>query len=318
MLNKKNILFVVHRYYPYPGGSEVYTQNMAEEMVNRGHEVTVLTGQHKCDRFEHNGVRVATDIQDALNRKWDLIIVHGGDVNVQNIVHLNSYSIKSPICYMLIKPSDSEVCVHGMKHANYLACSTSMDIEHCKKYGLENKIRRVRHGIPAIVINKNGHYGNYVSAGGFYPHKAMTELAAAWNASDIPEELHLYGYGMLENAPPESDRVKVFKDRPIEDIHGAIATSNGYIMNSFEEGFGLVLLEAMLFKTPWYARNIAGAKDMSRYGTVYETEEELLTKIGKPECDVGVAYAYAVANHTISSTVNDLEDILLEQEKLSW
>ena len=68
------LLFVVHRYAPYPGGSEYNTANMAEEMLRRGHDVTVLAGQHQGD---YNGVKVSNDYNAILNQPWDLIIVHG-------------------------------------------------------------------------------------------------------------------------------------------------------------------------------------------------------------------------------------------------
>ena len=71
------LLFVVHRYAPYPGGSEYYVQNMAEEMLKRKHEVTVLAHEHKGD---YNGVIASNDYNTILNQPWDLIIVHGGDV----------------------------------------------------------------------------------------------------------------------------------------------------------------------------------------------------------------------------------------------
>jgi len=71
----KRLLFVVHRYAPYPGGSENYVRDMAEECVSRGHEVWVFTGEHKGDL---NGVRVTSDA-NILGQIFDLIIVHGGD-----------------------------------------------------------------------------------------------------------------------------------------------------------------------------------------------------------------------------------------------
>ena len=43
------ICFVVHRYAPYPGGSEYNVQRMAEECKRRGHNVIVLTGDHQGD-----------------------------------------------------------------------------------------------------------------------------------------------------------------------------------------------------------------------------------------------------------------------------
>ena len=121
------ILFVVHRYAPYPGGSEYYTANMAEEMLKRGHDVTVLAHEHKGD---YNGVKVSDDYQEMLgNRSWHLIIVHGGDCISQNIVHINSNNIQSSILYLIVKPSESQVCLHGLAHERFLGYSTSMDID---------------------------------------------------------------------------------------------------------------------------------------------------------------------------------------------
>jgi hypothetical protein len=79
-MNKK-ICFVVHRYAPYPGGSEYYVQQMAEECVQRHLDVTVVAGEHKGP---FNGVRVTSDPNELIDK--DLVVVHGGDVGVQNFV----------------------------------------------------------------------------------------------------------------------------------------------------------------------------------------------------------------------------------------
>jgi glycosyltransferase involved in cell wall biosynthesis len=307
------LLYVVHRYVPFPGGSEYYVRDMAEESLARGHDVTVLAHEHKGDQ---NGVKVTNDY-NILAQNWDLIIVHGGDVISQNIVHYNAFNLKFPVVYMLIKPSESDICLNGMKHHRFIAYSTSMDIEHIKKHGYLSKARRVRHGIvpdstivPALPYDKTF----YVSAGGFYPHKAMIPLAEAWKRSNIKNELHLYGYGEGP-MPKETDRVKVFFGKSKPDVMIAINNAKAYIMNSYEEGFGLVLLEAMMNHTPWFARNIAGAKDMAEYGYTYETEEQLmyyLETMDTLDAKVQSAYNYAMANHTIKQTVNDIEDILRE------
>lgn len=315
-MNKANsILFVVHRYAPFPGGSEINVQNMAEEMLRRGYDVTVLAHEHKGDL---NGVKVTNDY-NILGARWKLIIVHGGDVISQNIAHVNSFTIKSPILYLIIKPSESQVCLHGLKHCKFVAYGTSMDIDHIKKFGYTDKARRVRYGLNTnITISKNPKkYAKktFVSAGGFSPHKAMVPLAEAFERLG-PEntELHLYGYG-LGQLPNETDRVKVFFDKSKEEVIDAIAGADAYIMNSYEEGFGLVLLEAMMNKTPWLARNIAGAKDMSKYGHTYETEEQLMYHLNLMKAldtKVDIAYNYAMSNHTIVQCVNDIEDIILE------
>jgi glycosyltransferase involved in cell wall biosynthesis len=308
------ILYVVHRYAPFPGGSEYYVRDMAEESLKRGHEVAVLTQTHQGDL---NGVRVSDDYQNILNEKWDLIVVHGSDVISQDIVHINSHQLQSPVCHMIIKPSDREIALHGMKHNRFLAYSTSMDIEHIKKHGYLHKARRVRHGVvpeTTIVPVVGQKKDIYVSAGGFYPHKAMIPLAEAFERSSLKGELHLYGY-IEGELPKETDRVKVFFGKSKAEVMSAINDAKAYIMNSYEEGFGLVLLESMLNHTPWFARNIAGAKDMATYGYTYETEEQLMYFLETmPQLDAKVkdAYNYAMANHTIVQTVNDIEDVILE------
>jgi|SRR5665213_401233 len=316
----KQILFVVHRYAPYPGGSEYFVRDMAEEMLARGHNVTVLAETHQGDL---NGVMVTKDY-NILLQKWDLIIVHGADVISQNIVHANGYVINqnSPVCYMIIKPSESAAALNGLKQHKFLAYSTQYDIDYLKKHNVLDKARRIRHGIVyknslgAPTRNEDTLPHIYVSAGGFYPHKGMPPLAVAFENANIPDtQLHLYGYGegiIYE----DTEKVKWFKGKSKQEVMFAIHNAKGYIMNSYEEGFGLVLLEAMLNHTPWYAReNVGASSDMSRYGTLYKDEDELMDIL---ECDpsfpsiVNSAYDYVMTNHLITQTCNDIEDILNE------
>jgi glycosyltransferase involved in cell wall biosynthesis len=100
----------------------------------------------------------------------------------------------------------------------------------------------------------------------------------------------------------------------IADIPNAMADADCYIMNSSEEGFGLVLLEAMINKTPWISRNIAGAKLMSEYGMTYDTEQQL-TEILKTWTNGNVesAYQYVLNNHHIKTTVDSIENIVKSQ-----
>ena len=143
------ICFVVHRYAPFPGGSEYYVQQMAEECVQRHHDVTVLAGEHKGHL---NGVRLTSDANDLLNK--DLIVVHGGDVNVQNFVLTNAKQINSPILYMLIKPSESNICLQALQDVKFIGCSAPEDWEHVKKFGVESKSHKVIHGVLLIIDSR--------------------------------------------------------------------------------------------------------------------------------------------------------------------
>lgn len=316
------ILFVVHRYAPYPGGSETNTKNMAEEMLRRGYDVTVLAAMNAGDL---NGVKVTGD-HNVLLGEWDLIIVHGGDVVSQNIAHVNSdLFIKSPVLYLIIKPSDSEICMHGLMHHKYLGYGSSFDYDHIVKHGQERKARRVRYGLPVEdtvypAIDSFLPFGGkryFISIGGFAGHKQMRPLAEAFAKANIPDTiLLLLGYDGGD-VPTNLENVVSYVGAEKKVVMSLVANSQGLIMNSSEEGFGLVLLEAMMNKTPWFARDIAGAHDMRMYGHIYNSEEELMEMLRTHdresiEVQIDAAFTYAMENHTIQASVDDIEKVINE------
>lgn len=316
-MNKK-ICFVVHRYAPFPGGSEYYVQQMAEECVQRHLDVTVVAGEHKGP---FNGVRVTSDANDLMDK--DLVVVHGGDVGVQNFVLEHAHAINSPVLYMLIKPSESPTCLKGLRDAKFIGCSAPEDWEHVKKWKQEHKSHKVIHGIsPTDCIGTEGRFKKkynipenkrmFLSCGGYWPNKKMIELADAFKEADLPDSILVTtGYdnrfGLMPHAAPNVLPLMVEDPKDIKD---AIADADCYVMNSSEEGFGLVILESMINKTPWIARNIAGAKLLSRFGRVYDTENELvgiLKEWNAEDCvKTALAYKYVLQNHLIKNTVDDI------------
>jgi glycosyltransferase involved in cell wall biosynthesis len=318
---KKKICFVVHRYAPFPGGSEYYVQQMAEECVQRLHEVTVLAGEHKGDL---NGVHVTNNADALLNQ--DLIVVHGGDVSVQNFVLSNSHRIDSPVLYMIIKPSDSDVCVKALKNVKFIGCSAPEDWEHVKKYNVESKSHKVIHGIsPTDCIGTEGRFKEkynipkdkrmFLSCGGYWPNKKMIELAEAFKKADLKDAvLVTTGYDNRFGIMPHASEnvIPLMVEDPM-DIKDAIADADCYLMNSDAEGFGLVILESMINKTPWIARNIAGAKLLARYGKVYDTEEQLteILKSWQPDdFTTALAYKHVIQTHLIKNTVDDILSLI--------
>lgn len=318
----KKILFVVHRYAPYPGGSENYVRDMAEECLSRGHKVTVFAGEHKGDL---NGVHVTSN-QDILLDKWDLIIVHGGDVGIQNFVLDNAQHIQSPILYMLVKPSNSSICLKALRYCKWIGCSTLEDWNHVKNEGVFHKSVQVRHGINpktsyAKETNFRQKYGiktelMLVSSGGFWPNKAHQELVDLFKQVDRNDmTLVITGYDNRNNVmPKESENVRVLMLDDRDEVLNAIVSSDLYIMHSHSEGFGLVLLESMINNTPWASRNIAGAKLLKNHGFTYDKDEELLKylKEFKPVSkDVTLGnYTYVTQTHLISNTVDDILELV--------
>lgn len=310
------LLYVVHRYAPFPGGSEIYVQGMAEESHRRGHDVCVFAGEHMGD---YNNIKVSSD-PNILLQKWDLIVVHGGDVNLQNFVLHNAKNIPSPILYMLILPSKSDVCLRALNDCAFIGCSTIQDWNHCNTYNVSNKAIRVRHGI--VERDCIGHAGfkqkyniqkrMFLSCGGYWPNKAMIELASLFESANLTDSILVTtGYDNRMNLMPQ--KTKNILPLLIEDraeVLSAMKDADCILMHSYQEGFGLVLLESMLNHTPWIARNIAGANLMNMYGDVYDTDDELISKLkqfDRSKYDLNGAYDYVKSNHMISNTVDDIE-----------
>lgn len=70
-----NIIFTVSGYWPSSGGVQIVTQYMAEELSNRGHNVTVFTScieGHEREE-EHNNVKIVRF------REKDILKIHTGE-----------------------------------------------------------------------------------------------------------------------------------------------------------------------------------------------------------------------------------------------
>jgi glycosyltransferase involved in cell wall biosynthesis len=144
----------------------------------------------------------------------------------------------------------------------------------------------------------------------------MIELAEAFKKAQLKDAILVTtGYdNRFDIMPHATENVIPLMVEDPRDIKDAIADADCYIMNSSEEGFGLVILESMLNKTPWIARNIAGAKLLAEYGTVYDTEEKLteILKSWKPsDCvKTTLAYNHVIKNHLIKNTVDDILNLI--------
>jgi glycosyltransferase involved in cell wall biosynthesis len=324
------LCYVVHRYPPYPGGSEYYVQAMAEESQRRGHDVTVFTEMHAGDL---NGVKVRSSLTQEEWNSFNLIIVHGADVHYQNYVLSFAGLVKAPVLYMIIKPTESLVGLSAMRDCPFLGYSTQEDWKHIQKHGHTQKAVSIRHSIPSPVEETLGIKGAFrkkygiktpymfLTAGGFWHHKGMTELAETFNKLGRDDvTLVCLGY-MNENLAPNSEgNVLSYLVEDRRDVVNAIADADLYIMNSTEEGFGLVLLESMLNKTPWAARKIAGAIELQQWGYTYHDVGSLQKYMSKfldgwrelyhTEDSLEAGHKYILENRLIKNTVDDIEAVL--------
>lgn len=286
------ILFVVHRYAPYPGGSEANTHRLAKQAVIEGHDVLVLSDAHMGD---YEGVRVTSDRSVAHDR-YDMIIVHGS-CPTQDYIHANKW--QSPVYYLLVEPPRNGVAdTLGIANATWIGCGTTQDLQFVQQKNVSDKARKFIYSVPyEAEFPRTGQMRQllniqtpYVamSSGGFWPHKRFQELVDAFNEVNNEEwSLVLFGYDTTHPFPINgNDRVFVIGGAEPDHIYASMADFDLYIMNSETEGYGLTLLEAMINKMPWIARDIAAAYDFARAdnipGRVYTEVGELKTYLKYP------------------------------------
>lgn len=317
----RRLCFVVHRYAPFPGGSENYVRDMAEEAYARGHQVAVFAGEHMGNL---NGIRVSSD-PAILLEPWDLIVVHGGDVGIQNLVLAHADRLGGPVLYLLILPSNSTECVSALHRVRFIGCSTLADWRHVEAYGAQARAVRVRHGInPAASVGHPGFIKEhnirtrymFLSSGGFWPNKAFDELIGIFNDTGRKDTtLVLTGYDNRNGLMREdTEFVKSFLLNKRDDMLSALMDADLYILNSYSEGFGLVLLESMLNMTPWAGREIAGAELMREFGFTYKTPKELQIYLqlfmGGTPGHLLEAQKYVISTHMVKHTVSDILRVL--------
>ena len=315
----RNIAFVVHRYYPFPGGSETTVRAMAETVASRGHNVTVWAPTNQGNQ---NGVFVTDDPNYLFNK--DLIIMHGVGPGPQNFIAENLNKINSPLMYMIIKPEETPIHLKAAQGCKWVAASTLEDYEFVDRYNLRNKTINYRYGLLKSTIYGEKTFREkynlpkdktmFLSCGGYWAHKGMDELVNTFN-SVKPDNAFLVttGYHDINSKPKDSDVVFNLMLEDKKDVLNAMADANYYILNSYEEGFGLVLLESMFNKLPWIARNIAAAKMFNNKGLVYDNNDQLkeyLKNIKNYNFNIEDNYHYVQNNHTAEVMVDDLLKVL--------
>lgn len=315
----KKLLYVVHRYAPYPGGSEYNVQRLAEESVRQGHDVTVLAATNQGDL---NGVRVTSDHDIVFKETFDLAFIHGS-CQSQDFVHWHAQAINQrfPTYYLIVEPPKPGVAYNHILSHRWVAWGTSMDkafIEH--RHVPTEKITQFIYGI-------GNSYGNngfkeryqlpqdqklYVSAGGFWPHKRHSQLADAFRIAK-PENTHLVllGYDNQHGSlPSQSENVSVIMDASQQDVYDAMFEADLYVLNSESEGYGLVLLEAMQNCTPWIATDIAAAHDLAEdgWGVTYSSQDELIDLLRQPPDAWNVPILDMVERRTLVQTKHSIEN----------
>jgi glycosyltransferase involved in cell wall biosynthesis len=308
------LLFIVHRTYPYNGGSEYNIKLISEALANENYNVTVLTD---CSNGDYGKVKVINDRNQLFSDQYDWVIIHGNDMPIQDYALLNIQKIKAKTLYWIIKPSDSESAMYGFRYANVIGWGTSYDFNHIVKHKCTHKAKYIRYAVDlndCVGINTPYNDLIFVSSGGFGAHKGFDELIEIFNDLDMPQtKLVLTGY--IGGIPfTQNKNIELYNINNRKDYLNIIASADLYIMNSYSEGFGLVLLDAMINKVPWISRDIAGATDMKQYGNVYSSQnglKNLLLNYKKDQYKIYTAHQYILNERTIKNMVKDFKLIFI-------
>ena len=309
--------FVVHRYAPFPGGTEIYVQALAEESLRRGHEVWVYADRHLGGL---NGVNVTSD-SSVLQSNFDLIVVHGKTARAQKYVLRHCNEIPAPVLYLLVAHGTNFFDRKGIAECSLAGWSTPDDLAILRSCNALDKSCPIRHGVqPATSLGRPGfrdkyeipsHRRVFVSCGGYWAHKRMRQLAAVFEKAKTDALLVTTGYHKkLFQMPRRSRKVLPLLLEDREEALSAIREADVYVMHSLNEGFGLVLLEAMLNRTPWIAHRVGGAEQLKEFGDVYDTDEELMALIEGAERNedrIDRAESFVRSRHLIEHAVDDIE-----------
>jgi glycosyltransferase involved in cell wall biosynthesis len=222
---------------------------------------------------------------------------------------------------MIIVPSESNVYQRAIQNVKYLGCSTQEDWEYVKRKSVMRKSVQIRHGIDdKVSVGQKGFREKYgittkymfLSCGGYWPNKAMNELVETFGKVDRKDvTLVLTGYDNRHQIKPnDTDNVKALMIEDRNEVLSALSEADLYIMHSHKEGFGLVLLESMLNRTPWASREIAGAKVLKEFGFTYTNDDELVDYMqkfkGVRKKQIDDAQEFVTLNHLIKNTVDDI------------
>jgi len=294
------------------GGSANYVYNMADECINRGHDVKVLH---------------MTDDLSVLDAKWDLVIVHGmtgWQYKCIRRAHPNK------LLWLAIRPTYTEDEYKALEICDYVGCSTHIDY-HFAGY-TSSKVKKVRHGIPVDksqgVSGFKEKYGikgrMFFSAGGYGDNKDMHGLIDMFKEAELKDiTLVTTGYSYEDMHMYESNNVICLHDIPHEDVLNGMYEAELYISNAYSEGFGLCLLESMANKTPWLAKDgwygdeyhVGAVKDLVGIGTgfSYTTKEQFIHILQKElylNIDTERNFNIVSSEYDIKNTVDNIEKLL--------
>ncbi|MGQ9818869.1 MAG: FkbM family methyltransferase [Candidatus Kapaibacteriales bacterium] len=324
--SKLHILHTVEFYYPHIGGSETVIQKISEELVRRGHYVTVATSKSPERTFtELNGVKIAEfdiegkyslyikgkDITKYLNflndSKFDIMMNYAAQTWPTDLAFLAIDEIRTKrvnciatVGFSALLSVDQLRWIEFISYYNHLIPNVLpkydavithsriyQDHRYCEKINLRNLIV-IPNGVDTdefLNKPKNNFRHKYniktkylgICVANFYPdkgHETLIEAFKTMNRDDFT--LALIGKDGEElpkiKKITQGLNVLVLQNIPREDVVSAFKFADIFLFASKIEAFPLVLLEAMISKTPFVTTDCGNAKEL-RGGIVCQADE---------------------------------------------
>lgn len=172
--------------------------------------------------------------------------------------------------------------IHGTKkkikafeNAEYVFGASKKSIENiksAKKSILENWVDESR-----LENFKKGVSDRYVFIGRLEPVKNPMRLIRAWK--NIPDQLEIYGQGMLENEIKNfikennlTDKIKLMGSEP--DLNKVLKNAKAILIPSDREGSPKILFEALYCKIPVFSTSVGIMPDLLSSNCLCEPDNE--------------------------------------------
>lgn len=275
-------------YAPYRGGIETVVQNLSEELVRQGHEVTALVSSHHFfPSLEWiHGVRVirmgrwGTIFSQPINPfclfyllflSWRCDVVHFHSPNP--ILELSSFFLRKKklvtfhsevVRQKTLLPFYRPLQKLFLSSANEVVVGSFSLAEKIKSLALPRKVSIIPFGVfqrntrAERVQALKKQYGRFVLfVGRFVSYKGIPVLLAALKESSA--SLVLVGSGPEEGSWRQlvksyglEDRVSFVLNVPEDDLGNYYSACDLFVLPSVTsaEAFGMVMVEAMSFEKP--------------------------------------------------------------------
>lgn len=299
--NKLKILWIAHRdpKNPKPGGAERSIYELCTRFVNKGHEVTLLSGGWKgCSSYDNiNGIRVkrfrtAIGPHIALpviliKNDYDIVINDLGHAipwisstllkknNIAFFHHLHSRSLPGQVNFFLAKFIIALEKIYFIIYhsAIFVTESNTSKKDLVSLNIVNNKIIKIPPGVDSGMFHPDHKtvYPSIIYFGGMRKYKRPEEcLYMLKNILERRDDVKLYIVG---SGPEEENVKKISKNLGIDkyvEFMGKISTESlaklvsscwVNIHTSITEGWGFSILEASSAGTPTIAYSVPGVVD---------------------------------------------------------